>query len=122
MCDWLGGRRESPVSGTDSQPGSVGLERRGFPGGAQAKGFVSQSGGEVGNPAHVKQVCQVSSLASGQLCYLEELQEPRADSSGMEMGKGRGQGTCVGNLWCPCSPWYPLKVAAFTAQDHTSGA
>lgn len=103
MTGW--GEGERPVSGTDSQPGSVGLGRRGFLGGAQAKGFVAQSGGEIGNPAHVKQVCQVSSLASGQLCYLEELQEPRADSCGMEMGRGRGQGACVGNLWCPCIPW-----------------
>lgn len=120
MTGW--GEGEHPVSGTDSQPGSVGLEWRRFPGSTQAKGFVAQSGGEVGNPAHIKQVCQVSSLASGQLCYLEELQEPRADSCGMEMGKGRGQGTCVGNLQRPCIPWYPLRVAAFTAQDHTSGA
>ena len=120
MTGW--GKGECPVSGTDAQPGSVGLERRGFPGGTQAKGFVAQSGGEVGNPAHVKQTCRVSSLASGQLCYLEELQGPRADSCGVEMGKGRGQGTCFRNLRRPCIPWYPLEVAAFTAQDHTSGA
>lgn len=35
MTGW--GEGERPVSGTDSQPESVGLERRGFPGGAQAK-------------------------------------------------------------------------------------
>lgn len=64
---------------------------------------MARSGGEVGNPAHVKQVCQESSLASGQLCHSEELQEPRADGCGVETGKERGQGTCVGNLRRPVS-------------------
>ena len=77
---------------------------------------MAQSGGEVGNPAHLKQICQMSLLASGQLCCLEELQEPRADTCGMEMGKGRGQGTCVRNLM-PLYPVIPAQSGCF----HSSG-
>lgn len=111
---------ERPVSGTDLQPGSIGLERRGFPGSAQAKGFVARSGGEVGNPAHIKQVCQMSLLAGGQLCCLEELQEPRADTCGMEMGKGRGQGTCVRNLM-PLYPMIPAQSGSFLSPGPLIG-
>lgn len=115
MCDWLGGRRapclRDRLTAWERRSGAAGLSRR-----CPSQGFVARSGGEVGNPAHVKQVCQESSLASGQLCHSEELQEPRADGCGVETGKGRGQAHASGI----CGALYPM-VPAQSGCFHSPG-